>query len=208
MKNISKKKDQSGYVIYYMIQNSTSHFLNLINEDKVMKQKYVECIKNMLENIKKINDINCNFEEMKFKLSSLLEEIKLDEFKDLITKFDFDPEDLINEKKHLKKINLGDTSELNNSDISTKIDKLEISLNKDYSSSTRNFYLNSPERKVVNNTDTYAINNEISNDHMNYTIINRAKMPHLKIGVVITLSSLEIKRIFIEEMRKYAFYFF
>ncbi len=202
MKNLYKKKDQSGFVVYYMIQSSSKNFLNFIKEDKIIKQKYVDTVRIMLENIKKINDKNNNFEEMKTNINNLLEENKFEEFKDLITKANYEPEELINEKKNLKKISLADTSELNNSDSSTKIEKLEISLNKDYSSSTRNFNLISSNQKVVSRTDTLGINQDIKSDHINYSMINKSKLPHLKIGVVITLSSLEIKRIFIEEMRK------
>lgn len=202
MKNLYKKKDQSGFVIYSMIQFSANSFLDYIKDDKIMRQKYSESIKSMLENIKKTNYKNNHFEELKTNLFNFLEENKFEQFKELISENNFDSEELINEKKQLKKISLGDTSELNNSDSSTKIDKLEISLHKDYSSSTRNFNLISPNQKVVTNTDTYGINQDINNDNINYSIINRAKLPHLRIGVVITLSSLEIKRIFIEEMRK------
>jgi hypothetical protein len=167
-----------------------------------MRQKYSETVKSMLENLKKINDKNNSFEELKSKLYDFLEEYKLQEFRDLISKNNFDVEELVNEKKQLKKITLAETSELNISDSSTKIDKLEISLNKEYSSSTRNFNLISPNQKAVSNTDTYGITQDINNDDIKYKIINRAKLPHLRIGVVITLSSIEIKRIFIEEMRK------
>lgn len=187
-----------------MIQSSANSYLNSIQDDKMMRQKYAESVKSMLESIKKINDKNDQFEELKTKLFNSLDENKFQQFKDLISESNYDPEDLVHEKKQLKKISLGDTSDLNNSDSSTKIDKLEISLHKDYSSSTRNFNLIiSPNQKVVTNTDTYGINHDINNDNINYSIINRAKLPHLRIGVVITLSSLEIKRIFIEEMRKY-----
>jgi len=202
MKNIYKKKDQSGFVIYSMIQSSANNYINVIKDEKIMRQKYSETVKSMLENIKKINDKNNSFEELKSKLYDFLEDHKLEDFRDLISKNNFDAEELVNEKKQLKKITLAETSELNISDSSTKIDKLEISLNKEYSSSTRNFNLISPNQKGVSNTDTYGITQDINNDDIKYKIINRAKLPHLRIGVVITLSSIEIKRIFIEEMRK------
>jgi len=202
MKNLSKKKDQSGFLIYSMIQSSANNYINVIKDEKIMRQKYSETVKSMLENIKKINDKNNSFEELKSKLYDFLEDHKLEDFRDLISKNNFDAEELVNEKKQLKKITLAETSELNISDSSTKIDKLEISLNKEYSSSTRNFNLISPNQKGVSNTDTYGITQDINNDDIKYKIINRAKLPHLRIGVVITLSSIEIKRIFIEEMRK------
>ncbi len=186
-----------------MIQSSAKDFLDLIKNDKIMSQKYAESVKSMLENIKKIDDKNGFFEELKKKLFNNLNENNFEQFKEFLSKNNFDSDDLIHEKKQLKKISIEETYDLNNSDSSTKIDKLEISLHKDYSSSTRNFNLISPNQKVaVTNVDTYGINQDINNDNIKYSIINRAKLPHLRIGVVITLSSLEIKRIFIEEMRK------
>lgn len=202
MKNLYKKKDQSGFVIYYIIQFSANNFFNKIKDDEILKCKYVDSVKSMLEYVKKVNGKGINFDELKMKITNSLEEKDFEEYITLINRHNFDSDDLINEKKSLKKISLGDSSVLSHSDSSTKIEKLEISMNKDYSSSTRNFNLISPNQKVVSNTDTFGINQEIKNDHINYTIINKAKLPHLRIGVIITLSSLEIKRIFIDEMRK------
>jgi hypothetical protein len=203
MKNIFRKKDQSAFVIYGMIQSSAANFFIFINVDRIIKQKYLESVKYMLENIKKINDKNNNFEEMKSKIFECLDENKLEEFRDLITKTNFDTEELIIEKKQLKKISLGETSELNNSDLSKKMEKIEPTCNKEYSSSTRNFNLNSTNKKqAVNSIDMLGINQEIRNDSIKSSILNKEKLPYLKIGVVITLSSLEIKRIFINEMQK------
>lgn len=177
--------------------------MNLIKEDKILIIKYLECIKFVLESLKKINDKDNSFEETKSNLINLLDKHKFDEFKDMLFKKKFDPEDLINEKKQLNKISLSDFSEFNNSNSSTKIDKLEISLNKDYTSSTRNFNLISTNKKVVSNTDTLGINQDIKKDQIKFAVNNQVKLPYIRIGVVITLSSLEIKRIFIEEMKKY-----
>lgn len=208
MKNIHKKKDQSAYVIYGTIQSSAANFIQFLKADKTTKQKYTESVKYMLENIKKTNsnNNNNNFEEIKTKLFNFLRENNLEEFKDLITKSSFAPEELVIEKKkQLKKISLGETTEISNSDSSTKIDKLEASYNKDYSSTSRNFNLISANNKhvVSSSTDTLGIIQDIRNDSINkYSVINKVKLPYLKIGVVITLSSLEIKRLFINEMQK------
>jgi len=143
MKNIFRKKDQSAFLIFGMIQSSAANFIIFIKDDRIIKQKYSESVKYMLENIKKINDKNNNFEEMKSKIFECLDENKLEEFRDLITKTNFDTEELIIEKKQLEKISLGETSDLNNSDLSTKIEKIGPTFNKEYSSSSRNFNLNS-----------------------------------------------------------------
>lgn len=163
----------------------------------------------MLKSLKKENDKLNNFQDLKLKLNELIKNGSYEEFKNLIKINNFEQNEIINEKKHIKSLML-DSSEFCNSDSSTKIEKLELSINKDYSSSTRNF--NYSNQKVSSNTYTLgigiAINQEIKNDTIQYTNLNqtrsqiKTKLPHLRLGVVVTLNSLEIKRIFIEEMRR------
>jgi hypothetical protein len=159
----------------------------------------------MLKNLKKENDKLNNFQDFKTKLNELIKNENFIEFKNLMKINNFEQNELINEKKIMKSLML-DSSEFCNSDSSTKIEKLELSINKDYSTSTRNF--NYSNQKVSSNAYTLgiAINQEIKNDSIKYTNLNqnqnKIKLPHLRLGVVITLNSLEIKRIFIEEMRK------
>ena len=158
----------------------------------------------MLENLKKINDKLDNFEDFKKKLIELIRQGNYEKFKELIDNNNFEEDELVNEKKDLKKL-MFRSSEVCHSDSSTKIEKLELSFNKDYSS-IRNFNLISPNQKVVSNTDSTlgGINQEINNDTMKYSIVNntKKKLPYLRLGVVVALSSLEIKRIFIDEMRR------
>lgn len=207
MKNLHKKKEQSGYVIYNLIKSSTILFEKIQN-DSFLLDKYFEIIKLMLENLKLLDEKNFKFEETKNYLVNLIDDKKYENFIENINNFNFDPDDITNEKKTLKKLSLGESSDYNNTDSSTKIEKLEISIHKDYVSSTRNFNLISNyEKSEKSNINNFDINLDIKSDHMNYSIINKTKLPHLKIGVVITLSSLEIKRIFIDEMKKYFFYF-
>jgi len=158
----------------------------------------------MLKNLKKENDKLNNFQDLKNKLMELIKDGNYEEFKKLIEINNFEEDELINEKKVMKRLML-DSSQFCNSDSSTKIEKLELSINKDYSSSTRNF--NYSNQKVSSNTYTLGIdlNQDIKKDSIKYTDLstsNKTRLPHLKLGVVVTLNSLEIKRIFIDEMRK------
>lgn len=161
----------------------------------------------MLKNLKKENDKLNNFEDFKKKIMESIRDKNFEEFKRLLNSTNFEEDELINEKKTMKRLML-DSSDICHSDSSTKIEKLELSMNKDYSSSTRNFNcLISTNQKVSSNTtDTIAlgINSDIKNDTIKYTNLNNNsnKLPHLRLGVVVTLNSLEIKRIFIDEMRK------
>ncbi len=159
----------------------------------------------MLKNLKKENDKLNNFQDLKIKLNELIKNGNYEEYKNLIKINNFEQNEIINEIKVMKSLML-DSSEFCNSDSSTKIEKLELSINKDYSSSTRNF--NYSNQKVSSNTYTLGIafNQEIKNDAIKYTNLNqnpnKTKLPHLRLGVVVPLNSLEIKRIFIEEMKK------
>jgi len=217
MKNILTKKDQSAFVIYGVIQSSAANFLPYVKDNHITKQKYAESVKYMLESLKKpnnkSNDKNINnFEGLKTKLFHLLDENKQEEFKDLVTKSNYDPEDLVIEIKQFQKIIVGENaSDLNNSESSTKIEKIEASFNKGHSS--RNFNLTASINKHVvigisNNsnsrTDTLGSSQDIRNDisSIKYSNLDKVKLPYLKIGVVITLSNLEIKRIFIDQMQK------
>jgi hypothetical protein len=201
MKNLSKKKQQSGFVILGMIKYSLKLFLpKIINEDNI-QNKYLDSIKNIFQFIK--NNDDSNFDLLKINLMKAIDIKNWDEIQHLIFNFEYGPEDKIVIDKHNKKICLGDTADFN-TESSTKLDnKLELSMNKEVVSSTRNLKVISSSPMSINNvvikTDSSQKLKVLSSDSLKFVKINK-KLPYLSLAVDITMSAAQIKKLFISEM--------
>ena len=127
----------------------------------------------------------------------------LDEIQHLIFNFEYGPEDKIEIDKNNKKIWLAESTEFN-TESSTKLDnKLEISINKESASSTRNLNIVSPINKGSVKVSTESPLKMLHADNLQFLKVkNRIKLPYVNIAVDITMSELEIKKLFLAEMRR------
>jgi hypothetical protein len=204
MKNLSKKKQQSGFVILGMVKFSLKIFYQKISNDYKLLSKYLDCIKGMVNLIKV--DHESNFEVLKVNLLNAMENNNWDEIQHLVFNFDYAPEEVRTVNKHNKQIIIGESADFN-TESSTKLDnKLEISIHRDTASTTRNLNIISPVNTSVRNDFSSSKNlNTLKNDHIKFSRVNtgsRVKMPFLNLAVDITMSSQQIKKMFINEMTK------
>jgi hypothetical protein len=201
MKTLSKKKQQSGFVILGMVKYSLKIFYQRISNDGKYLSKYLECIKGMVSLIK--IDHESNFEVLKVNLMNAIEIKNWDEIQHLVFNFDYGPEEIMTVSKHRKQILIGESADFN-TESSTKLDnKLEISIDKHVPSSARNFNIISPLNNSVVKCDFSTNLKMLQNDHLKFTKVNsKIKMPFLNLAVDITMSSVQIKKLFIAEMSK------
>lgn len=204
MRNLSKKKQQSGFVILGMVKFSLKIFYQKISSDYKLLSKYLECIKGMV-NIIKV-DHEPSFEVLKVNLLNAMENTNWDEIQHLVFNFDYAPEEVMTVNKHNKQIILGESAEFN-TESSTKLDnKLEISIHRDTASTTRNLNIISPVNTSARNDFSSTNNlNILKSDHIKFSRVNsgsRIKMPYLNLAVDITMSSQQIKKLFINEMTR------
>lgn len=209
-KNLSSKNNQSCLLILEMIKFSIKELLpNILDSnDTNLEKKLSEVMIIIFKNLKFSKNIEKNLEDKKKLILSYLDSNKLNEFALIIKNFDCNSEDLIYEKKFNTKISLGENSDFNNTDTSTKIEKLEITINKESASSARNFNFINQNVKNLHISLPYNSSNSnlesINSDCIKYSVVNNLnnKLPIVKLGIVITLSSLEIKKLFIDKMNR------
>ena len=210
IKNLSLKNNQSSLLILEMIKFSIKELLqNILDSNDInLIKKFSEVMLIIFKNLKFSKNFDKNLEDKKKLIISNLEFNKLNEFAIIVKNFDCNSEDLIYEKKFQSKISLGENSDFNNTDTSTKIEKLEITINKESASSARNFNFINQNIKNLHISLPYNSSNSnlesINNDCIKYSVVNNLnnKLPIVKLGIVITLSSLEIKKLFIDRMKR------
>ena len=210
IKNLSLKNNQSSLLILEMIKFSIKELLqNILDSNDInLIKKFSEVMLIIFKNLKFSKNFDKNLEDKKKLIISNLEFNKLNEFAIIVKNFYFNSEYLIYEKKFQSKISLGENSDFNNTDTSTKIEKLEITINKESASSARNFNFINQNIKNLHISLPYNSSNSnlesINNDCIKYSVVNNLnnKLPIVKLGIVITLSSLEIKKLFIDRMKR------
>ncbi len=201
MKFFSKKKGQSGFVILGIIKFSLKLFYQKIMGDENLLNKHLETIKYMFNLIKINNDRN--FDILKGNLMKSIEIRNWDEIQHIIFNFDYGPEEVDLSNKNSKKLSIVENSDFN-TDASTKIDnKLEISINKDVISSTRNLNKDSPINKLSVKTTTPTSFKSFHTDGLKFTKVSKVKLPSLSLAVDITMTAIQIKKLFINEMALY-----
>jgi hypothetical protein len=198
---LTKKKEQSAYVILNLIKFCIRDFVPQMEKTKEVKlqQFFFMSLKNIFESLKPQKS-NEKFEKFQKQVIKALENTDFKETCSIIEKCDLDLEDIKFEIriKHKKKLSLGESSY--NTEGSTGLgNKLEISIGGGVSS-TRNLTLTSPSNKIIK-SETSSNLKLIYNDHIKFTKITQ-KLPYLSLAVDITLSSTQIKKIFIQEMKK------
>jgi hypothetical protein len=120
----------------------------------------------------------------------------------LIFNCEYGPEDtIIIDQNTNKSLSISDSSNYN-TDSSTKLDnKLEISINKDMVTSSRNLNIISPANKEVTVKSKSSLD-MLHGDQLKFTKVVRPKLPFLSLAVDITMSAILIKKLFIKEMKK------
>jgi hypothetical protein len=199
MKTLSKKKGQSGFVILGMIKFSLKLFYRKISHDDFLVSKHLETIKTMFNFIKITNDKN--FDLLKTNLMKSIEKQNWDDIQHIIFNIDYGAEDVDFSSKISKKLSI-ESSDFN-TESSTKIDnKLEISINKDGISSTRNLNKDSPLNQLtVQKTSTNSFQ-ALKTDGLKFCKVSRIRLPSLSLAVDITMTACQIKKLFISEMTK------
>ena len=199
IKKLSKKKQQSGFVILGMIKFSLKIIYQKISNDNSLLNKLLECLKNAF-NLIKINN-QSNFDLLKVSLMNAIETKNWDEMQHYVFNFEYGPEDIVTLNKHNKQISLGESADFN-TESSTKLDnKLELSMHKELASSTRNLNI-SPMNTTVSCEFTQGLKSMQGDDLKFSKINNKHKMSYMSLAVDITMSAVQIKRLFISEMNK------
>jgi hypothetical protein len=202
MKSLCLKKQQSVFVLMGMIKYSLKMIFPKINSDECLLNKYIEVIRLIFNKI--INIDNECFLIFKSNLIKSIETANWDEMQHLIFNYEIDEGDKMGVR--IKSMSINGVSEFNTSS-STKIDnKLEISM-KDMTTqgSTRNFNIVSP---VYNETEASSSSKIkiMKNDNIKFTNL-RTKPPFITLAVDVTISAIQVKKIFITEMKKYILLF-
>jgi hypothetical protein len=199
MKNLSKKRAQSGFVILGMIKFSLKLFHRKISHDEILVNKHLETIKAMFNLIKITNDKN--FDLLKANLMKSIEKQNWDDIQHIIFNIDYGPDDVELSSKILKKLSI-ESSDFN-TESSTKIDnKLEISINKEGMSSTRNLNKDSPMNQLTVQKISTNSFQSLKTDGLKFTKVSRIRLPTLSLAIDITMTAYQIKKLFITEMTK------
>lgn len=197
MKVLSLKKQQSVFVLMGMVKYSLKMVFPQIISNEGLLTKYIEVIRLIFNKI--INIENDCFLIFKSNLIKSIETQNWDEMQHLIFNHEIDETDKMSAR--IKSISINGISEFNTSS-STKIDnKLEISV-KDISSqsTSRNFNIVTP---LYNETDASSSSKIkiMKNDNIKFTNL-RTKLPFITLAVDVTISAIQVKKIFITEMKK------
>jgi hypothetical protein len=197
MKALAKKKQQSGFVILGIVKFSIKIIFPMILNDEGLLNKYLDNIKLIFSDSKFPKSEG--FEIFKSNLTKSIETKHWDDVQHLILNYESD--DISNDKKSSRKsLSIGETADFN-TESSTKLDnKLEISV-KDAVSSTRNLHIISPVNRIVKSESSANIK-MLHNDHIKFTNASKVKYPFISLAVDITLTAVQIKRLFIAEMNK------
>lgn len=198
-KSLSKKKEQSGFVILGILKYSMKIIFPRLSSEPEWLAKFFDLLRSILDSMKVNNDKS--FDLFRHNVFKSIDSKNFDDVAHLILNYDRGSDDIIVEKRINKKsISIAEMSAFN-TESSTKLDnKLEI-LIKDSASSTRNFQLTSPVSQVVKN-DSFCNLKLIHNDQIKFTTLQNKRLPFLSLGVDISLSAAQIKKIFISEMKK------
>jgi hypothetical protein len=199
VKTLVNKKQQSSFVIMGILKYSVKMLVPKIMSSNDLKERYFKCIAQIIHLIKLTND--SEFDSMKINLLKAIEARNIDELQYLVLNFEMYPDnDTVIRKKNLEMhMSLIGDSEFN-TETSTKLDnKLEISI-KEVVSSTRNLKIISPRVIKSESSSNLTI---LKSDQLKFSVIrNKIKLPFLCLAVDATLNSIQMKRIFINEMTK------
>jgi len=197
LKVLSLKKQQSVFVLMGMVKYSLKMIFPQIISNEELITKYIEVVRLIFNKI--INIENDCFLIFKSNLIKSIETKNWDEMQHLIFNYEIDETDRMSVR--IKSLSINGVSEFNTS-TSTKIDNnLEISV-KDVTSqgTSRNFNIVSP---TYNDTDASSSSKIkiMKNDNIKFTNI-RTKLPFIILAVDVTISAIQVKKIFMTEMKK------
>jgi hypothetical protein len=194
MKSLCKKQNQSGYVIIGIIKYMTRSLLPKIDNNDHLKIKYFETLKNILDTLS-IEKDDFSFESFKERVLGFINHKNYNDVQKSIMRYEYDSDYIYNEKKSIKHY----YSQIISTDYSTKMDKIEYILNRESSESNPNVDLFSPEpiKEEVEMVNLKLLHS----DNIQFKNVRKVRLPYCKIAIDITLSAMQIKQIFMNEMK-------
>jgi hypothetical protein len=168
--------------------------------------KYFDTIKFIIETLDSKNQDN-TFDKLKKNIITAIDNNQYEEAQHLILNFEYDLDDIKQKSRAKKVLSIGDPDRVNTEASSKYDNKLEMSFTKDTMGSSRSLKMVSPSHlksASVSTNISSNLSNVIRGDQVGFSRVNsiRIKLPLLRLAVDITMSALEVKKIFINEMTK------
>lgn len=198
MRSLSRKKDQTAFVVLGVIKYSLKTLYPKICLNKQLVVYLTEALKYMLDIIKSKG--SNSFFILKENILKSLEVKNWEDVSHLISSYECGPDELVLEKKNKKNVSIVESSD---TEASTKIDnKLEITCKEVVGSSIRNFQTPSPMNNMIKMDTSSNLKILQGDNSFKWGMVNKQRLPYLTLAVDISLSGTQINKYFINEMKK------
>jgi hypothetical protein len=171
-----------------------------IEKNESLKKKFFETVKNILQSFAYTKE-DASFESFRDRILSSIENKSHNDVQKSILRFEYDSDDIYNEKRSIKQY----YSQIISTDYSSKMDKMdkiEYILNKENNESPNSPNIDLFAHEPIKDEAELANLKLLANDNIPCKSVTRVKLPYCRVAIDITLSAIQIKQIFINELNR------